>query len=96
LRDAIDEQKTFINVYTTGDMERAKIPATLPDDQTVVDRIVGRYGTRRWMFIPNTLHLDHLYVSADLRDEIEASPNCTIEGEPFELAFRDGRHQLPF
>ncbi|QEG37520.1 DUF362 domain-containing protein [Bythopirellula goksoeyrii] len=96
LRDAIDEHKTFINVYTTGDMERAKIPATLKDDETVVERIVHRYGSERWMFIQNSLNLDHLFVSEDLRDEIAACPQCTIEGEPIELTFQDGQHQLTF
>ncbi len=96
LRDAIDEQKTFINVYTTGDMERAKIPATLPNDETVVERIEHRYGAKRWMFIQNTLNLDHLYVSEDLRDEIAACARCSIEGEPIELTFTEGRHSLHF
>ena len=96
LRDAIDEQKTLINVYTTGEMQRAKIPATLTDDETVIDSIRERYGSRRWMFIPNTLHLQRLFVSEDLRYEIEACSNCTIEGAPFELTFQNGRHQLRF
>ncbi len=96
LRNAINEHKTFINVYTTGDMERAKIPATLADDETVVERILHRYGSGRWMFIQNTLNLDHLFVSADLRNEIAACPRCTIEGEPFELEFQAGQHQLKF
>lgn len=96
LRDAIDEHKTFINVYTTGDMERAKIPATLKDDETIVERIIRRYGSERWMFIQNSLNLDHLFVSEDLREEIGACPQCTIEGEPIELTFQDGQHQLTF
>jgi len=96
LREAIDEHKTFINVYTTGEMERAKIPATLLNDKAVIENIRRRYGSRRWMFIPNTLHLDHLFVSEDLRDEIEACPNCTIEGEPFDLSYLNGNHQLQF
>ena len=96
LRDEIDEQITFINVYTTGDMERAKIPATLPNDEAVVDRILHRYGDRRWMFIPNTLHLEQLFVSDDLRDEIAACPQCTVESTPFELTFQNGHHQLEF
>jgi len=96
LRDAISEEKTFINVYTTGDMERAKIPATLPNDEVVCEKINERYGARRWMFIPNTLHLDHLYISEDLREEVEAHPLCKIDSEPVELSFKDGRHQLEF
>ena len=96
LRDAIDEQKTFINAYTTGDMQRASIPTTLPDDEAIVESIQRRFGSRRWMFIPNTLHLEHLLVSEDLREQIEACPNCTIEGEPLELTFQNGQHQLRF
>ncbi len=96
LRDAIDEHKTFINVYTTGDMDRAKIPATLPDDETVIGKIRDRYGDQRWMFIPNTLHLESLYVSEDLRDEIAAHPLCQVDSQPIALTFRDGTLQLTF
>ncbi len=96
LRDAIDEGKTFLNVYTTGDMERAKIPATLPDDQTLLEKIIARYGQERMMVIPNTLHLEHLYVSEDLRAEVEANPLCEIDAEPVELTFQNRRHQLVF
>ncbi|MEO2049825.1 MAG: DUF362 domain-containing protein [Pirellulales bacterium] len=96
LRAAIDEQKTFINVYTTGEMERAKIPATLADDQQLIEKIAQRYGQRRWMFIANTLHLGQLYASEDLRDEIEAHPLCTIDPQPVELKYVNGKHQLVF
>jgi hypothetical protein len=96
LRDEIDEHKTFINAFTTGDMERAKIPATLADDEEVVSKIRARYGDRRWMFIPNTLHLEELYVSDDLCDEVTANPLCEVDPEPVELKFAGGRHQLTF
>ena len=56
LRAAIDEDKTFINVFTTGEMIRMKIPATLPTDEELVKTIRGRFGDEGWMFIPNTLH----------------------------------------
>ena len=94
LRKSIDEHKTFLNVFTTGDMGRAKIPATLADDQELIEKISGRYGDRRWMFIPNTLHLGQLYASLDLREELEAHPLCEVDAEPVELTFQDGRHQL--
>lgn len=94
LRDEIDEYKTFLNVYTTGDMGRAKIPATLADDQEVIERIVIRYGNERWMFVPNTLHLDHMFASLDLREELTANPLCEIDEHPAELTFEDGRQQL--
>ncbi|MCA9258957.1 MAG: hypothetical protein KDA61_07145 [Planctomycetales bacterium] len=96
LRDAIDEYKTFVNVYTTGDMERAKIPATLANDEEVVARITERYGSERWMFVPNTLHLEELYVTPDLRGEVERNPLCAVDPEPIDLTFADGRCQLAY
>lgn len=96
LRDAIDEHKTFINAFTTGEMDRMKIPATLKDDQTLIDTVAGRYGHDRWMFIPNTLHLEQFYVSADMRDEMGAHEQCVVDADPVELTFEAGRHQLQF
>lgn len=94
LRDDIDERKTLINVLTTGDMDRAKIPATLADDQSMVELIEKRYGNQRWMFIPNTLHLEELFVSADLHDELSMHPLCQVANDPSELSFQNGRLQL--
>ena len=96
LRDAMNEEKTFINVYTTGDMQRIKIPATLPDDKVLIEKIEARYSSKRWMFIPNTLHLGELFVTEDLRQEIEAHPLCEIDPSPVELTFKGGRHELVF
>ena len=99
LRDGIDEQKTFLNSFTTGHMERVKIPATFSDDlgSYSVVRIAGRYGEKGWIAIPNTLHLETLYASEDLRDELAANPICRDRSpEPVELLFQDGRHQLVF
>ena len=96
LRDDIDEHKTLVNVLTTGDMDRAKIPATLADDETLVRLIEERFGGERWMFIPNTLHLGQLYVSADLSDELKNHPLCRVEDQPTELCFNQGRMQLAF
>lgn len=87
LREQIDEEKTFINVFTTGDMERAKIPATVADDETLVAKMRERYGDGRWMFIPNTLHLETLFVTEDLVEEISANPICSVEIKPVELEF---------
>ena len=91
LRDAIDEHKTLINTLTTGDMDRAKIPATLSDDEVLIRTIAERYGTSRWMLIPNTLHLDELLVSADLCDELSALPGCRVEPAAIPLQFHNGQ-----
>ncbi len=95
LRDAINEQKTFLNVFTTGDMRRMAIPCTLRDDEELVARLRERYGDTRWMFIPNTLHLETLYVTPDLGEELRAHPRCEVAPEPVDLAFSGGRIALP-
>jgi len=94
LRREIDEHKTLVNTLTTGDMDRAKIPATLRDDEMLIQTIAERYGEHRWIFIPNTLHLDRLFVSEDLVSELSGNPCCTISPLPTELTFAEGRQQL--
>jgi hypothetical protein len=96
LRDAIDERKTFVNTFATGHMGRAKIPVTFRDDEELVHMLSTRYGNHGWLWIPNTLHLEALYASEDLRDELAANPICTVEPRPIELTFQIGRHQLHF
>lgn len=96
LRDAIDEQKTFLNAFTTGHMGRAKVPVTFKDDEELFQMIIGRYGEDGWIIVPNTLHLGTLYASENLRKELEANPICTIDPEPIEVTFSNGRHQLSF
>ncbi|MFN5534583.1 MAG: DUF2088 domain-containing protein [Planctomyces sp.] len=91
LRDAIDEHKTLINTLTTGDMDRAKIPATLASDEVLIRTIAERYGSSRWMLIPNTLHLDELLVSADLCEELSALPGCRVEPAAIPLQFHNGQ-----
>jgi len=96
LREAIDEQKTFLNTFTTGHMGRAKIPVTFANDEELFQRLIGRYGEDGWLIIPNTLHLETLYASLNLRDELAANPICAVEPQPVELTFSGGRHQLSF
>lgn len=96
LRASIDEHKTLINTLTTGDMDRAKIPATLKDDQTIVQVIEERYGAQRWMFIPNTLHLETLFVTGDLKPELQSHPLCSVDPEPVDVTFDAGNLSLQF
>jgi hypothetical protein len=48
------------------------------------------------MFIDSTLHLQTLYVSPDLRGEMDAHPRCSVDPDPVSLAFNRGRIQLAF
>jgi hypothetical protein len=94
LRDAIDEKKTFLNVYTTGEMRRMAIPCTLRDDEEVVERIRERFGDSGWMFVPNTLHLETLYCSEDIAEVLRARGGCSVSSSPAPLVFREGRLAL--
>jgi len=94
LREAIDEDKTRVNALTTGDMQRMAIPCTLRDDEELIRTLRQRYGDRRWMFIPNTLHVEKIYVSADLATELRKHPRCQVSERPIPLEFSQGRLQF--
>lgn len=94
LRDDLDEEKTFLNAYTTGDMRRMAIPCTLKDDREVIERMVERYGDKGWMFIPNTLHLETLYCTEDVAEKAVKTHSCRITSPPAPLSFQDGRITL--
>jgi hypothetical protein len=94
LRDAMDEGKTFLNAFTTGDMRRMAIPCTLENDEVLVAKLMERYGDKGWMFIPNTLHLETLYCSEDLAGELRADPKCNVSSIPQDLTFHEGRLTL--
>ena len=94
LRDSIDEKKTFINAFTTGDMQRMAIPCTLKDDEELIEKIRERFGNNRWMFIPNTLHLEKIFVSEDLAKELQGYPRCRVSPTPTPLSFSNGRLSL--
>ena len=94
LRDSIDEKKTFINAFTTGDMQRMAIPCTLKDDEELIGKISERFGNSRWMFIPNTLHLEKIFVSKDLAKELQGHPRCRVSPTPTPLSFSNGRLSL--
>ena len=94
LRDSIDEKKTFINAFTTGDMQRMAIPCTLKDDEELIGKISERFGNSRWIFIPNTLHLEKIFVSKDLAKELQGHPRCRVSSTPTPLSFSNGRLSL--
>jgi hypothetical protein len=96
LREAMDEEKTYLNAFTTGSMETVKTPMAFRDDQQLFEQLSGRFGEHGWIIIPNTLHLETLYASSDLRPSLESNPICEVAREPVEVTFSGGRHQLAF
>ncbi len=96
LRDAINEQKTFLNVLTTGDLDRGKTPPALADDEQLVATLRERFGDAGWMFIPNTLHLRQMWATADVAESLRGHPRCEQASTPTPLSFKGGRVELAY
>lgn len=90
----IDWQAIYTNALTSGvlGMWRAAMPLTMADDQRAVQAAVLGCGVpaeeARLVFIRDTLTLDRLWVSPNLRDVVEAHGRLSIV-EEVPLRFSD-------
>jgi hypothetical protein len=82
----IDWEPTRINALSSNITSRIRVPAYFPTDRECVRWVAATAGqldpaqvTFGW--IRNTLELDRLAVSANLRARIEHQPHVAIEGE---------------
>lgn len=83
LYDKIDPGPTYANVITSSFLERGKIPVVAPTDRDAFDvahRSCGAIptGRERILRIRDTLHLQDLYVSAAVREELRHSPSIDV------------------
>ncbi|MCE7980538.1 MAG: DUF2088 domain-containing protein [Caldilinea sp. CFX5] len=83
----IDWIATYTNTITSGifGMYRTSLPLTMPDDRAAL-QVALRGCARPWadarmVFIQDTLTLDHIWVSPNLRKDVEAHPRLTIKEE---------------
>ncbi len=96
LFEKIDYEAMNQNVLTSTFLERAKIPMVLPNDREALSAAVRcNWGVEpedtRFVRIPNTLHLRHLYLSENLLDEALAKGNVEVVGGAAEMEFdREG------
>jgi hypothetical protein len=94
LVEDLDLTDTYVNVITSGEPVRARIPVILPTDRLA---FVAAYsacgvvdpGDMRIARIENTLDLDRFSVSEPVVDELRDHPDLTV-GDPEPLAFEDG------
>ncbi len=91
----IDFVATYTNAITatTFGLKRSVIPITMADDRRALEvavRCCGVPPSREptFVFARNTLTVEHLWMSPNLRAQIEAHPRLTILGE-VPLAFDD-------
>ncbi len=97
LVDKIDFALTAKNVFTTGFLERGKVPLAFPDAETALEAArlhvarLGGKGPLRALRIRNTLELETLWASESVLDEVRASPGFLSAGPLHPLEFRRGR-----
>ncbi len=92
-----DLADTYLNIATSGELRRAKLPLIAPDDETAVLLAPSTTGTPdpgelRIARIPNTMEPGELVVSEPVARELEDRGDVTV-GELRPLSFEDG--ELP-
>jgi hypothetical protein len=92
----IDRQATYLNCLTSGNVIRAAIPLTLPNDQTLLETVMralkpDKPENVRMAVIRNTLHIDELWVSEAVLSQLEGNPAIEVVEEPAPLPFDNNR-----
>ena len=98
LADRIERKAMNANVITSTFVERAKVPMVLASDEEALRTAIRcNWGVppeeTRLVRIPNTLHLEYLYVSENMVDEALTNAETEVVGDPEELRF-DGEGYL--
>ena len=84
---------TYPNCITSHDLNGMKLPAVMPSDKLAVKLAVESCIDKneelgiRLVWMKNTLHLDHFYVSKALLPDVEAHPQMKQSGGAFEVTF---------
>lgn len=88
----IDYASTYLNAITGMIPDNGRIPIAFDQDREAL--AVAHYNSGvldprdlRIVWIKNTLHLEYLYTSEAMIDEVRANPTLEILGEPFDFPF---------
>jgi hypothetical protein len=96
LFDVIDYQKMNENVITSSFLSRAMIPIVLNNDREAIHTALrSNWGVEaehaRFIRIPDTLHLEYMYVSESILPELRELDYVEVIREPEEMVFnQDG------
>jgi hypothetical protein len=88
----IDYEATYLNCLTSGGPIRAAVPVTLPDDKALFEAVwqalkPENISEVRLLIVNNTLHLEEMWVSEALLEEVEDQKDIEVAGQPFPLEF---------
>jgi hypothetical protein len=90
LYDKIDPGDTYRNVITSGFLERGKIPIVADSDREAFEIALASCGhmpdrQERVIRVLDTLHLEEMYVSQAIAEELRNSPRIEIAGAGADL-----------
>jgi len=90
--DRVERKAMNANVITSTFIERAKVPMVLASDEEAIETAVRcNWGVppeqTRFVRIPNTLHLEYLYVSESMVEEVLQGAETEVAGDPEDLRF---------
>ncbi|TDG00362.1 hypothetical protein [Paenibacillus piri] len=97
----IDRDSTYLNCLTTGFVTRAAIPMSLKNDRELIEKAMFALkikdpGAFRLVYIKNTLHLDEVWVSGAIYEELQSEAHIECMDGPCRLPFdNDGNLLLP-
>lgn len=98
--EKLDPEATYLNCLTSGGPIRAAVPMTLDDDRALLDAVWQALKPKtdsevRMMVIDNTLHLEWLWASEALLEDISRREGVEVSGEPAPLSYDEkGRLEL--
>lgn len=93
--DTIDFETTYLNGLTTNYLQRIKLPVIMPNDEQAVLKAWQSLRCAdprrvRAAVIDNTLHLEQMYLSAAVAEEVKDKPSISVEGKA-KLMFNEGK-----
>jgi hypothetical protein len=100
LFDKIDFSSTYKNIATSSFLERGKIPFITEHDVSALELALRNCGNatpggERIIRIKDTLHLDELYVSNNILNEIANNPHIEVVAKDIPL-FSENKQFNPF
>jgi len=92
LFDKIDFDFTYANVLTATTVQAARIPLLAETDRLAIQAAIKTCNVAdqsriRLVRIPNTLHIDHIYISECMLDEARQQENLSVIGESGNFVF---------
>jgi hypothetical protein len=92
LADKVDVEPTYANHLTSTVVWHAKVPMTMPTDQRAIQAAIKTCNVPdlarlRVVRIPNTLHLEHIAISAAMLEQASRTAGIEVIGEPQPWAF---------